>query len=124
MASTEDGSTSLSSIQLVLIGVSVSLLIVAMLTAALLTYHPTAVSTLMHFLSSSRLRRGLAFGPPVHRPCYTTDVHSWAERVLQALRDRRDATSESGMDVTNSSEFVYISDPPDFDYLTTCRPLH
>jgi len=103
------------------------LLIAALLVAALLHYQPSAISTLVGLLSTGRRRRGLVFGPPVHRAwaCYATE-RSWAERVLHALRDRRDAAAEtdSACDATTRAQFIYISVSPDFDSSATNKPHH
>lgn len=100
-----------SSIQTVLISASISVLIVAVFVGVLLTYHPSAVDTLTTLLSGSRRRLGLAFGPQIHQPRYAVEQSSWAERVLQALRDRRDAAAaETGSDTVATSQYVYIGD--------------
>jgi len=101
------------------VSVSIFLLIVAFLIVALLTYQPNAASTLMGLLSGSRRRRALSFGPPIHRPGSTTQ-HSWAERVLQALRDRRNAAADTGGNVTlaTGAPYIYISDSSVFETVT------
>jgi len=116
-----DSSAAFSSIPVVLVVVSGCLLAIALFTVAWITNQPTAISALTHLLPTSRRCRALSFGPPVHRPCYATE-HSWAEHVLQALRDRRDAAADAGNDATTSNHFIYISDSPDFGY--TPSPLH
>jgi len=106
-----------SSIHVVLIVVFVGVLIVTLLTLLSPTYYhqPTVISTTLgYLLSTNRRRRDLTFGPPVHRPCYPTE-HSWAEWVLTALRDRRDAETATDAAITGC-QFIYINDSPDFQY--------
>lgn len=124
-----DNCVTRSSSIVLLVGASacLCLLIAALLVAALLHYQPSAISTLVGLLSTGRRRRGLVFGPPVHRAwaCYATE-RSWAERVLHALRDRRDAAAEtdSACDATTRAQFIYISVSPDFDSSATNKPHH